>query len=283
MQLREHASAKEFLAAAAPVLAADEPRHNLGFGICATLIESPSTYPVFHLWTVEGDGDTIGAALMTPPFNLWLAQPRDATAVDFLARELSDRGVELPGIVGAVPEADEFASAWGGRRGVKPRIRLGQGVYKVESPRVPADTRGGMRDATDSDRDLLVSWFDAFAREALPEDAPQHDHAETVDRRLAGRDGGLVVWEDGGPVSFAGYGGATPNGIRIGPVYTPPELRRRGYASALTARLSRRLLDEGRRYCFLFTNLANPTANRIYQNVGYELVCEAVEYVFEAD
>src|SRR6478735_1448343 len=79
-------------------------------------------------------------------------------------------------------------------------------------------------------------------------------------------EGGDVV---GATVSMGGYGGSTPNGGRIGPIYTPPELRRRGYASALTAELTQMLLDRGRRFCFLFTDLANPTSNSIYQQIGY--------------
>jgi predicted GNAT family acetyltransferase len=90
------------------------------------------------------------------------------------------------------------------------------------------------------------------------------------------------LWEDPQPVSLAGFGGWTPTGVRIGPVYTPPELRRRGYASALTAELSAQLLAGGLRYCFLYTDLANPTSNRIYQAIGYELVCDSADYAFDA-
>jgi predicted GNAT family acetyltransferase len=79
-------------------------------------------------------------------------------------------------------------------------------------------------------------------------------------------------------VSVAGYGGDTPNGIRIGPVFTPPELRGRGYATSLVAQLSSRLLAEGRRFCFLYTDLANPTANAIYERIGYVRVCEAAVF-----
>jgi hypothetical protein len=89
-----------------------------------------------------------------------------------------------------------------------------------------------------------------------------------------------VLWEDGEPVSLAAAGGPTPNGIRIGPVYTPPELRGRGYASALVAELTRVQLEGGRRFCFLFTDLANPTSNRIYQRVGYEPVTDVDQWSF---
>ena len=96
-----------------------------------------------------------------------------------------------------------------------------------------------------------------------------------------------MLWEvDGASVSLAGWGGPTPNGIRVGPVYTPPELRGRGYATALTAEVSQRLLDGrlfvgGRRFCFLYTDLANPTSNAIYERIGYERIAEAAEIVFD--
>jgi hypothetical protein len=112
MKLREHAGAREFLAAAAPVLEADEARHNLGYGICSTLIESPGTYPRFHLWTVEADEGVAGAAMMTPPHNLWLARPADSAVLELLARELAARGIGLPGVTAAQPEVDAFAAEW---------------------------------------------------------------------------------------------------------------------------------------------------------------------------
>ena len=101
------------------------------------------------------------------------------------------------------------------------------------------------------------------------------DSADLVAHRLEADNAGAVLWEDGAQVSFAAYGGPTPNGIRIGPVYTPPKLRGRGYATALVADLSQRLLDEGRRYCFLYTDLANPTSNAIYERIGYVRVGES--------
>ena len=91
------------------------------------------------------------------------------------------------------------------------------------------------------------------------------------------------LWEaDGEPVALAGASGATPHGIRIGPVYTPPPHRGRGFASNLTAAVSQTLLDEGRRFCFLYANQANGTANRIYQGIGYEPVTDAVMLRFDA-
>lgn len=281
MKLREHGSVREFLATAAPVLEADEARHNLGYGICSTLIESPRTYPRFHLWTVEADDGVAGAAMMTPPHNLWLARPADSSVLELLARELDARGVTLPGVTAAQPEVDAFAAEWERLRGVSRLLLHAQGIYAVSDVRMPADVPGALRDATAEDRQLLIDWWRAFVAEALHEGGPEADAEEPIDRRLLDGVGGLVIWDDADPVSFAGYGGQTPNGVRIGPVYTPPEYRRRGYGGALTAALSRRLLGEGKRYCFLYTDLANPTSNAIYERIGYRRVCESAEFRFD--
>jgi predicted GNAT family acetyltransferase len=103
-----------------------------------------------------------------------------------------------------------------------------------------------------------------------------------VERWIRGAGQAAFVWEVGGrPVSLVVAGSPTPHGIRIGPVYTPPAARRRGYASALTAAVSQLQLDQGRRYCFLFTDLANPTSNWIYRSIGYEPVIDVNQYRFE--
>ena len=135
------------------------------------------------------------------------------------------------------------------------------------------------------DRDLLARWVVAFSSEAMPE-APQIPDPEAVADRWIARVGRIgYVWEDGTGevVSMVGASGETPHGIRIGPVYTPPERRARGYASSLTAAASQDQLDRGRQFVFLFTDLANPTSNKIYQAIGYKPVCDVDMYRFGAD
>jgi predicted GNAT family acetyltransferase len=92
----------------------------------------------------------------------------------------------------------------------------------------------------------------------------------------------MWVWDDGGVTSLCGFGSPTPSGIRVGPVYTPPERRGRGYATALTAATSAHLLASGRRFCFLYTDMANPTSNAIYRRIGYRLVCGSAQIAFAA-
>jgi predicted GNAT family acetyltransferase len=272
--------AAEFLRAAGPLLLPNEARDNLIFGIAGSIVSDPGRYPEARFWIVTDGDDPAAAAMRTPPFNLLLARPRDDGALAALAAGITG---ELPGIVGGRPEVDRFARLWSERHEVTPRIQRRHGVYALEAvlPLPPAS--GEARRAAQRDRPLLLEWSHAFGEEVLEEDDPGRIEAVAmVDHRLGAPHGGFLLWEDAGePVSAAGWGGPTPNGIRIGPVYTPPELRGRGYATALTAELSQRLLDQGRRFCFLFTDLTNPTSNAIYERIGYVRVAESAMVAFD--
>jgi predicted GNAT family acetyltransferase len=277
--------AARFLREAEPLLLADEARHNLLLGIAGTIRDTPAHYPERNLWLVREGGEVIGAALQTPPYNLILARPRAPQALEPLARAVADD--EVPGVVGNTPEVEEFAEVWSDLTGRPAHANMRQGVYALERVEPPAAVSGSARVATAADRELVLRWWIAFGDEVFHEGGPGHERAEaTVDHRLASESGGILLWEDGGAtVSLAGWGGPTPNGIRVGPVYTPRELRGHGYATALTAELSRGLLDGrlfegGRRFCFLYTDLANPTSNAIYERIGYRRVAESAEIVF---
>jgi uncharacterized protein len=272
--------AAEFLRAAEPLLLPNEARNNLIFGIAATIVSAPDRYEEKRFWLVEDGAEPVAAALRTPPYNLVLATPRDADAVATLVDGIED---ELPGIVGVRPEVEEFVRLWTERHEVEPRMLRRQGVFALERVQSAPDPPGAARTATQADEPLLLEWMADFAEEVLEEGDPGRvEAAKIVKQRLTAADGGFLVWEDAGePTSMAGWGGPTPNGIRIGPVYTPPELRGRGYATALTAELSQRLLDGGQRFCFLFTDLANPTSNAIYERIGYVRVGESAMISFE--
>jgi uncharacterized protein len=277
--------AAAFLAEAEPLLLADEARHNLILGIAGTIRDTPDLYPLRSLWLVRERGEVVAAALRTPPYNLVLAQPRSTEALEALADAVG--GEQIPGVVGAEPEVHEFAALWSRYSGMQGRVNMRQGVYALDHVEPVPAAPGSPRVATTDDRELILRWWIAFGEEVLHEGGPGRERAESnVDHRLSSTTAGHLLWEVGGePVSLAGWGGRTPNGIRIGPVYTPPELRGRGYATALTAELSQRLLDGrlfegGRTFCFLYTDLSNPTSNAIYERIGYRRIAEAAEVVF---
>ena len=285
MEVARFDDAATFLADAEPLLLADEARHNLILGIAGTIRDAPSRYPLRSMWLVRDNGEVVAAALRTPPYNLVLAGPRSSQALAKLAEAVA--GEELPGVVGTEPEVHAFAEVWSERGGVASRVNMRQGVYALEHVEPLSAAPGFARVATAADHGRVLQWWIAFGDEVLHEGGPGREDAEkNVEHKLSSPTAGIFLWEDDGePVSLAGWGGPTPNGIRIGPVYTPPELRGHGYATALTAELSQRLLDGrlfegGRRFCFLYTDLANPTSNAIYERIGYRRVAEAAEVVF---
>ena len=155
---------------------------------------------------------------------------------------------------------------------------MAERIYQLTRVTHPAGVAGAARRAAASDRELLIEWFNAFELEAFGR--PGVDVPDRVDNYFGMSTRGVFLWEDGQPVSTAGFGGVTPHGARIGPVYTPPEQRGHGYASALTAWVSQHLLDGGRQFCCLYTDQGNPTSNHIYQTIGYSPICDVADYRF---
>ena len=167
---------------------------------------------------------------------------------------------------------------WSELRGVVAREVMRERIYKLERvipPERPAP--GQPRLAAESDLELVVEWTTAFVDEAR---VASGDARALMSEQVAGER--VLLWDDAGPRCMAAAPAETPNGARISGVYTPPEWRGRGYASACVAALSRRVLDAGRRFCFLYTDLSNPTSNAIYQRIGYEPVGDVVDFRFVA-
>jgi uncharacterized protein len=273
--------AEGFVLAAGGFLGAREAEHNLMLGLSGRLLSNPHYYgehdPYFAV--VEDGGRVLTAALRTPPHNLVLAECDDTAAYTALAENVHGEFTDLPGVTGPASTIGAFVSAWRELTGESARLLMSQGIYSATEVVVPQGVPGTMRPAGEPDRELVLGWVDAFMAEAVPEESPR-DSAGFLDRNESDPAGRVVLWDHEGAVSLAACGGATPHGIRIGPVYTPPEARGRGYASALTAELSRQALAGGRDFCFLYTDLANPTSNSIYQRIGYRHVTDAQTWKF---
>jgi predicted GNAT family acetyltransferase len=282
LELIRYDDAGDFLEVAGDYLVAREAEHNLILGISGRLRSAPLLFgspPYFA--AVLKDGKVVGAALRTPPHNLVLSELVHARAVDLLMADVAVEFPDLPGVLGPKEATRRFVELWQQATGSEGRLAMAERAFCCARVVAAPPVSGSLCRATAADRALLVEWMRAFIVEAFAAPPPRPAE-ETVDD-LLGRGGsyGAFLWDDGAAVSFAGCGNPTPNGARVGPVYTPPELRGRGYASALVASLTERLLAGGRRFCFLFTDLSNPTSNKIYQRIGYEPVADVDEYRFE--
>jgi RimJ/RimL family protein N-acetyltransferase len=220
--------------------------------------------PMFALG-ITGEDEVSFAALRTPPFPL-LTTPLEPACAEPLIELWLQHDPEVSSVSGVPEAARSIAAAWERRTGGTSRRTLREGMHVLEEvgdPPRPAP--GALRLPRPDERELLISWMEDFVGEAGLTGATHA--AAMVDARL--RLHGLFLWDDGRPVSLVGLNPAVSGVVRIGPVYTPPQLRRRGYAGTAVAHASRRALAGGATRCMLFTDLANPTSNKIYAEVGY--------------
>ena len=291
LRLRFCADPGEFLAAAGDYLAADPVVSTVVTTVAHRMLaqQADGIAPPGCCWwlVVENAAAVAGAGMRTasfapcPPFLL----PMPDQAAVALARALHERGEEVLGLNGARPAVDlcaaELARLGGGRVQVSVHTRL----HELGELVWPAPVPGGLQAATEDDVDLVMAWFGAFMGDAdeqagRPRGASAHEvpgRAEML-RRL--RIGSLWFWvnQAGEPVHLTGVSPPAFGVARVGPVYTPPAQRGRGWASNAVAAISRRIQAEGARVC-LFTDQANPTSNKIYTALGYQPVADMANLV----
>ena len=256
-----------YVAEAGPFLRADLAENTVPLTVIETLrAQGPDAFgpdPLFGWWHADG---VRGACIQTGAYPLLLsAMPEHA------AESLADIlvGRRLPGVNGAAPAVRAFAAGWERRTEAIACVLMRQRLYRLESLEMPPLPSGGPRVAGASDRDLVREWFAAIEQEA----GGAAENLRLVDDRL--NYGGVLLWEfEDEPVSLAARTRVVEGMTRIGPVYTPPGRRRQGYGAAVTAALTRSALDTGAGQVVLFTDLANPTSNRVYQRIGYRALSD---------
>lgn len=257
MDVVRHPDAHAFAAAAGDFLAADPVRHTVPLSVLDGIVRGGQ--PAALLLTGHVDGRVVAAALRSPGHPLILAAVPAAYAAD-LARAVP----EVDAVNGPVDTVTAFV---GNDVHIGRRTRL----FALDRLVPPTGVRGRARPAGADDLDVLGRWREAFGLDIDDRFADPRAHAEQS-LRLGGVE---LIWEvDGVPVSQASAKPVVAGSSRIGPVYTPPEHRGHGYASAVTAAATRWALDAGAAHVVLYTDLANETTNRIYPRIGYRPVQE---------
>lgn len=222
--------------------------------------------PIFA-YGLDDRGQVAFGALRTPPWPM-LASPLESGADELVELWLQE-DPDVAAVTSEPETARSIAAAWAKRTGGTARRRMREAMHVLEVVHdPPRPAAGELRAADETERALLIEWMSAFVQEAGV--AGASEAAAIVDGRL--RRGGLLIWHDGRPVSMIGLAPNIAGVVRIGPVYTPPEDRRRGYAGSAVAAASRWALARGARRCMLYTDLDNPTSNKIYAEVGYRRI-----------
>lgn len=214
--------------------------------------------------------------MRTPPHKL-LVSRMPPNAIPLVA-DWAERFDHLPAVLGPQDLAQAFGREWARRRDVVPRLGMRHRIFELTAlTPLPRPAQGSARLAEVGDLGLVANWIDAFHRDVGMGGEDGRTWAGEHVRR-----GDVLLWEDGGSVAMAATMAQSPTGARIGGVYTPTSLRGRGYATAVVAELTRRLLASGLRFCSLYTDLANPTSNAIYQRLGYASVADVVDVEFDS-
>lgn len=191
-----------------------------------------------------------------------------------LAKKLTRVYSNVPGLIGNKKIVQKLAEEIAVLENKKTNVVMEQGVYALQQIKKKWNEDGAFREIGSDELPLIEQWIYQFCEDVrLPttkEEAKQTAHTLITNRRLFG----LEV--DGKLVSVAAKTRPTTNNITVNFVYTPKEARKKGYASSCVAALSQRMLDEGYKSTTLYTDLANPTSNKIYQEIGYEQIAESV-------
>ncbi|GCE46552.1 hypothetical protein EI42_00063 [Thermosporothrix hazakensis] len=278
--LHVYPRAHDFLEQVVPVLERKEVLNSLILGISQRFQDFADRV---YLASVEDEQGLILAACMTPPFRIILSseQPENIEAHELIIRDLLAHGWTVPGVVAESTLALAFSESWKRLTGRGYEIGMRERLFGLTEVIPPSPGPGALRQATEKDGPLLAQWAGAFHREALPDDPRgEEGFVQMALKRIRAGDVFLWVLPDGRPVSTALKTRPLKQTITIGMVYTPPEERGHGYASRCVAALSQHLLDSGWSMCCLYTDLANPVSNSIYQKIGYRPIVDACECNF---
>ena len=275
LSVRATTDAAAYGARIAPLIAADPVLTSVVATNLRRELSHPGTFGgACWMWVEDMGGTVVAAAMHTPPWRPHLASedPQVGIAVaDFIG----GAGRLINGVGARRAAAEAFARRWTAGRECHVTVLREEGIYEATQVVLPSDVPGSLRRASVDEAPLLNAWARAFVGETTTT-AP--DGEDLIPGRIGAGD--LWVWQDEDRAVSMAYASPAEGGVsRISWVYTPPDDRRRGYASAVVAGATIAQLDAGAR-CMLYTDLSNPTSNGIYQAIGYTRVGDGVTLDF---
>jgi predicted GNAT family acetyltransferase len=232
--------------------------------------------------TVSDETEIVITAVMTPPYNLTLYATDniiDDEALACLVQSVGKTDFKTPGVTTEKILAESFARVYSEVTGVRYRLHKDMRIYELLEVNPDIPQIGTLRPACESDMSFLPYWIEGFNCDCFGDSPSVKPDAETY-RYLM--DKNLYILEDKStPVSMAQIKRSMQTVSGVSGVYTPPFFRGKGYASSCVAGVSRLILERGFTKCVLYTDLANPVSNSIYQKIGYRPVCDSLDIKFE--
>ncbi len=275
----------EYLGLVGELLAQNETKNNLILGLALRLKQDlqafGETRPLMAL--VQDDfGNIAAAAVITPPFPAVVyCEPLNQAALEALVEFLIASERQVSGVNGVDVVSNALARIWQEKTGQAYRSVLRMRAYELRSVVQVEYPSGGMRLAKPHEAQLAADLHNAMVEEVVS--GPRR--VATAESQISQIESGNVFfWEDAGKVVAVTVANRPQiKGICLSGVYTLPQQRKKGYARALVAEVSKELLHRGYELTNLFTDLSNPTSNKIYQEVGYQPICDYHQYEFVSD
>ncbi len=271
-----HKDAESFLKMSQAFLEKREAVNNLVLGLAIGVAKNEKESDLGELYySIIHDDEVVGCAIRTDferPFSITEIKKE---FLPILVKKLKSDEITLQGIVGFKQTVKDFVSLYGRRV----KLSLDQGLYEISEVILPSGINGHARSATISDLKICTEFLRGFLFDCFDDEAAPRAEAMMTRNLKYGR---VLLWinDENTPVAMAARTREGVRGAAISLVYTPPEFRGRGYASAVVANLSQDLLNDGCEMCYLHTDLSNPTSNSIYQKIGYRKICEFIHYDF---
>ncbi len=235
--------------------------------------------PKFTSWcgVLSNNDEARAVILQSSGYPLLIATPFevDPDLIPLIWQESLRAGRECIGING--PESWvrvlEATSKW---KSIEP---MGIALHHlVGEPQLLHPCDGKARTATADDAQTIFEFMHGFH-----DDVDSNENSRTIDvEEINNVIDAYMLWEvDGEIVSMCKRIRPVFGGCSIGAVYTPPQFRGKGYASAVVHALCEQLLREGVTYIALYTDLANPTSNKIYHQIGFRKLNEQLRLLWD--
>lgn len=281
MEFVQYDDAERFAEVAEPIIAKNEDVFSLFFGILQAIKAGKYENPFM---AVVSDGEDVLALLqMTPPhpMNLIIVdEGKRHETIDFVIQELRGNSIAVPSVISVKEWAVLFADRWEEQTGESQRLLMDQGLYRLDEVDESLEmSPGNWRFATDADAPLIEKWFALFEEDTNLDRTPPEIITERVAAFLDARE--VFLWEDEGKVvSMMKKSRPTTNSVTVSLVFTPREERKKGYARTMVAQGSKELLKDYR-FCVLYTDMMNPTSNKIYKEIGYKHITDSIHIGFK--
>lgn len=272
--------AQDFEEKAKPFLLKNEDVYSLFYGVLQGIKTGLYDNPM--MVTIENEGRTVALFQMTPPhpLNIIIIDETQLDAIlTFAAAEFSQRGIHIPSAVGLKSVVYTFAEKWKDISNTVPCVLMNQGLYRLDVVDEMLDlSPGNWRYAKKDEAPLIEKWYHAFNEDVGLPTALNQVIKDKVAQFLEGQE--VFFWEDNGiVVSMMKKARPSEHGVTVSFVFTPKEERKKGYARTLVAAGSNELLKTYD-FCVLYTDMLNPTSNKIYQEIGYRKIADSVHLEF---